>query len=310
MSGGSRRITSMSPKEKRKTIDKSISKTLGKAFETELANEIDKILSEYNERDKSINEYLDNIKDIIDKEIGKAVELRFGGSVRKKTYVNGLSDIDVLIIIDKASLSGLSAAEVLSSISSILKSELKNYDNITKGEMAVTISYKDGNEIQVLPAIKDGKGIKIPSSNGKQWSNIIRPDKFAEKLTEVNKSLNNNVIPAIKLVKGIVSQFPKDQQLKGYHIESMAIEAFKRYPESKSKTTKALLKHFFEKSGEIVKSPIKDKTGQSINVDKYLDQKNSKERLKISKSLQKIYEKMEKADKLCSKEEWLRIIGE
>jgi hypothetical protein len=266
-------------------------------------------LVDYNDRDiDAIQDHLNEIKEIIGNEIEGSIDLKFGGSVSKYTYVEGLSDIDTLVFIDRTELADSSPTEVLKYLKSQLEGKLKGYNNIEYGKLAVTIDFDDGNKIQILPAIKKGGGFKIPSINGTKWSNVVRPDKFASKLTEVNKSLNYNVVPAIKLAKGIISQFPEDQRLKGYHIESIAIKAFQRYPDSEKKTTKALLKHFFEKAKEIVKKPITDRSNQSFHVDEYLGNENSSKRAEASRSLNRIFEKMERANASCSAATWSEIL--
>jgi hypothetical protein len=171
------------------------------------------------------------------------------------------------------------------------------------------VTFNDGNEIQLLPAIKKGDGYKIPAEDGGSWSNIIRPDKFAKRLTEINQSCGAKVIPVIKLVKGINSLLPDVQQLKGYHIESIAIEVFKSYPDSQPKTPKAMLKYFFEKAKDIIRKPIKDRTGQSRNVDDYLGQENSTSRMQISNTLDIIYRRMKLADDVRQASQWGKILG-
>lgn len=306
--GNSGRYSASHIQEKiRETRDK----TKDKAFETTIEKEINEMLGDFNYKDdRAIQEHLDEIKSIINDEIEGSIDLKFGGSVKKYTYINGLSDIDTLVIINKTDLENSSPSEVLNYLCSRLKDNLGGFKTIKTGTLAVTIDFDDGTNVQILPAIKVGEGFKIPASSGKKWSNIIRPDKFANRLTKINQSLSNNVIPTIKLVKSIIAQLPKDQQLKGYHIESLAIESFKNYPNSKSKTKKALMKHFFEKANEIVKSPIKDKTGQSIHVDDYLGKTNSNERIKISNTLKRIYNQMERADSIRSKDSWSKILEE
>jgi hypothetical protein len=53
----------------------------------------------------------------------------------------------------------------------------------------------------------------------------------------------------------------------------MAIEAFKKL--SGKDTSKDMLLHFCREATNLVKSPIQDKTGQSLHVDDYLGVKNS-----------------------------------
>lgn len=309
--GGGGVYNNYSPEEYQRKIRESLEKTRDEAYETEVAKFINEILADYNSRDvEAVRDHLDEIKEMIEEDIGGTTNLLFGGSVRKNTYVEGLSDVDILVTIEKSELSDLPPKDILEYVSSKLDESLVNVEDIKVGNLAVTVIFSDGIEIQLLPAIKHGDGFKIPTGRGNDWSKIIRPDKFATRLTEVNQSNGGKVIPAIKLVKGINSQFPENQQLTSYHIESIAIEAFKSYPDSKPKTTKTMLEHFFEKASETVKSPIKDKTGQSINVDEYLGPENSVNRFQISLTLDRVYRKMKNADTVGSVEEWKSILEE
>lgn len=309
--GGGSAFNNHSPEEYQRKIRESLEKTRDEAYETEVAKFINEILADYNSRDvEAVRDHLDEIKEMIEEDIGGTTNLLFGGSVRKNTYVEGLSDVDILVTIEKSELSDLPPKDILEYVSSKLEESLVNVEDIRVGNLAVTVIFSDGIEIQLLPAIKHGDGFKIPTGRGNDWSKIIRPDKFATRLTEVNQSNGGKVIPAIKLVKGINSQFPENQQLTSYHIESIAIEAFKSYPDSKPKTTKTMLEHFFEKASETVKSPIKDKTGQSINVDEYLGPENSVNRFQISNTLDRVYRRMKNADTVGSIEEWKSILGE
>lgn len=310
--GGGGVFSSYTPDEYKEKIREAREKTHDEAFETSVSEIINRLLVEYNNRDvEAIREHLEEIKEIIKEENVGTIQLLFGGSVSKHTYVDGLSDVDVLMTIDKSDLSELPPKKVLEYISSRLKEKLVGVQTINAGKLAVTVVFSDEIKIQILPAIKRGDGFKISTEKGNEWSNIIRPDKFATKLTELNQSQGAKVVPVIKLAKGIIAQFPENQELTGYHVESIAIEAFKRYPESMPKTTtKAMLKYFFKKAIEIVKTPIKDKTGQSINVDNYLGPENSPERLKISYTLNRMYGRMKNADAISSIEEWSAILEE
>jgi len=256
-------------------------------------------------------EHLDDIIEVIAEDDIGTIEMRFGGSVKKHTYVDGLSDVDVLIIINKTELSEASPKEALNYIKTkIEQSGLGNIDEISIGKLAVTVTFSDGEEIQLLPAIKRGEGYKIPSKGENKWSNVVRPDKFATKLKDANQKCGGKVYTVVKVVKGINSRLPKDQQLKGYHIESLAIEVFKNYPESNSKTPKAMLKYFFEHAQDIVKKPIRDKTNQSLHVDDYLGSENSSKRYRVGYTLGRIGRKMKNADEIQSVEEWESILDE
>ncbi len=307
-SGGNFNISS----EEYKKYDKEIKeKTRNEQFETEVAEAISDLLVDYNDRDnEAVQAHLEKIKDLLEDEFGGVIDLRFGGSVKKHTYVDGLSDIDVLVLVNKCDLSNLSPREALEAVrQKIGEMRFRDIKNIEVGTLAVTLTFSDGRIIQLLPAIKSGDGYKIAAEKGDRWSNVIRPDKFAERLTEINQFNGGKVIPIIKLVKGINSQLPEPQQLKGYHIESIAIEAFKTYPDNAPKTPKAMLKYFFEKAKDIIRKPIQDKTKQSLNVDEDLGPENSKKRLSISATLDIVFRRMRDADETGDVSRWKEILG-
>ena len=290
-------------------IRESYEKTRDTKFETVVNEMINEQLTEYGRDSVTTREHLDEIKKIIQEDNIGTIEMRFGGSVSRHTYVDGLSDVDILIMIDKSELSDMPPLDIREYIKTKLNDNLSNIEEIHTGNLAVTVKFSDGEKIQLLPTIRRGEGYKISDKNNDNWSNVIRPDKFAEKLTEVNRDCNGKVVPVIKLVKDINDQLPEDQQLKGYHMESIAIEVFKSYPDSNSKTPKAMLRYFFEKAKDIVRHPIKDRTNQSIHVDDYLGQEDSIDRTRISYTLDRIARKIKNADEIGSVYEWKSILG-
>lgn len=299
------------PEKYKEIIRQSRESTQDAQFETTVNEKINERLGGYSRDSDTTREHLDEIKNIIEEDTIGTVEMRFGGSVSKHTYVDGLSDVDVLVNIDKSELSESSPQEVLKYIKKkLIDANSENIEDITVGKLAVTVKFSGGEEIQLLPAIKRGEGYRISAEKGDKWSDIIRPDKFAWKLTEVNQNCNGKVVPVVKLVKGVISQLPEDQQLTGYHIESIAIEVFKSYPDSNSKTPKSMLSYFFEKAKDVVKSPIEDKSNQSIHVDDSLGPRNSQERMRASYTLDRIARRMKNADEVGSVNEWESILGE
>jgi len=302
---------SYTPDKYKEIIKETRKGTQDAQFETTVNEMINERLAGYDRDSETTTEHLDEIKETIEEDDIGTIEIRFGGSVKKHTYVDGISDVDVLIIINKSDLSDASPQEVLNYVKTRLDdANLRGVEDVRVGKLAVTVTFSDGEEIQLLPAIKREEGYKIPDRKGDKWSNVIRPDRFASKLTEVNQKCNGKVVPVVKLAKGIISQLPEDQQLSGYHVESIAIEVFKSYPDSRPKTPKAMLRYFFEKARDVVKSPIRDKTNQSIHVDDYLVQENSPERMRVSYTMDRIARKMKNADEVGSVEEWDAILGE
>ncbi|MHA1690491.1 MAG: CBASS oligonucleotide cyclase [Candidatus Heimdallarchaeaceae archaeon] len=299
------------PDKYKEIIQKTRMETRDAQFETTVNDMINERLSEYQRDTEKTQERLIEVKEILEEEEIGTIDMRFGGSVMKHTYVDGLSDVDVLVLLNKTELSEASPHEALEYIAERLGEEGgSDIEEIHVGDMAVTIIYTDGQEIQLLPAIKRGEGYKIPQREENRWSNVTRPDNFASKLTEVNQQNNGKVVPIIKIAKSIISQLPEDQQLSGYHVESIAIEVFKSYPESLPKTPKMMLRYFFEHAKDVVRSPIKDKTNQSVHVDDYLGQENSPKRVRVSYALDRIGRRMKNADEIGSVEEWESILGE
>jgi len=280
-------------------------------YESRVNELINKRLAGYNDRNaEKTRQRLETIKSMVERDLGSTIGLRFGGSISRHTYVDGFSDTDILIIIGNTDLSSKSPREILEYIKyKIQITTIADFESISTGQLAVTIRYRDGMELQLVPAIKKTDGYKIPSYKSNEWSEVIRPEKFADKLTEINQSCDGKVIPVIKLAKGIVSRFPEDQQLSGYHMESIAIEVFRNYSKSNQLSIKGMLRYYFEKAKDVVKRPIKDKTGQSIHVDDKLGNENSWERIRVSSSLDNIYNRMKSADDYRQINDWDSLLG-
>jgi hypothetical protein len=204
-------------------------------------------------------------------------QILLAGSVAKHTYVDGLSDVDALVLLDRTELAGKPPKALLKDFEKSLRDALAQQDveSITTGNMAVTISYADGSEIQLLPALRAGAIVRIPNVGGKTWSEA-NPEKFSKQLTKANERLNLALVPTIKLIKSLNSALPEPKRMTGYHIESLSVEAVKGY--RSPKTVKALLLHILDEASRGVLKPIKDLTGQSHNVDDYLGAASSVKR--------------------------------
>jgi len=184
-------------------------------------------LKDFNNRDVAgIRQILDEIKSALSGDIGGTVDLVFGGSVSRHTYLDGLSDVDALVLLEPDEIGQTSPESLKARFARRLR-ELFGNENVKVGDLAVTVTVR-GQEIQLLPAMREGDGYRIASPDGQSWSKI-NPKGFAEKLTQANKNLEGKLVPTIKLAKALIARLPKKQQLKGYHIESLAIEAFKTY---------------------------------------------------------------------------------
>ncbi|MDJ0619765.1 MAG: CBASS oligonucleotide cyclase [Calothrix sp. MO_192.B10] len=301
--GSSSWSSSSSPNEINQLIRRATERTEGSSYNSEVNSLLQNALKEFNARDvEATQRHLNVLKKAIEGEIENSVDLLFGGSIRKNTFINGLSDVDTLVLVNNTSLATKSPQEVLKYFEERIQQRLPD-TKVSAGNLAVTVRYSDGQEIQLLPAIKTATGVKISNPEEGKWSNVVRPDSFARKLTTVNKQFSGKLVPTIKLFKPVVKDIlPKDLKISGYHAESLAIEAFKGY--QGSRTYKEMLTHLCREATNLVKSPIKDKTGQSLHVDNYLGEANSQDRLKTSKFLERLTKQMDKSDNLKSLAKW------
>jgi hypothetical protein len=304
-SGGGGYFVNRTPEEVKLEIRKEEERTLDQAFDTEMAETIGELLAEARRDVDATAGALEDIKNALEGDIEGSLDPKFGGSVRKHTFVEGISDVDTLLILRDPTLKGRTPQDVLDLFERKIRKELPGWE-VSRGKLAITLR-KEGLEIQVLPAIRaDGK-TRIPAARGDRWSEI-NPEAFYRKLTETNSRYGNKVIPIVRLAKIINDRQPESLQITGYHIESLAIEAFEEYKGALN--PKSMLEHFVDRSRTLVLSPVKDRTGQSVHVDDYLGPANSKDRKAVSAVLDRVFRQMKNADALRSKDQWLKLLGE
>jgi hypothetical protein len=300
--GGGGPFVSRTPEQLRQKVRETEDQTAIKGFETTLGGLLSDLLASANSRDvEKVRDRLDEIKDALVGPLETTIDSLFGGSVAKHTYVDGLSDVDSLLVLDDPEWQTAKPSEAIQSVAEILSRELGNDVKVSSGRLAVTVAYPDGQEIQLLPAFKTAGGLKVPSFMGDEWSGIA-PEKFQSALTTRNEQCAGKLIPTIKLAKAAVGTLPEQHRLSGYHLESLAIAAFRGY--EGPKTTAAMLPVFFEKARELVASPIRDSTGQSVHVDAYLGDAGSPERVAAAHVLGRIAKRMRNASAHMSREQW------
>ncbi len=294
-----------SPKNLQSEIRQAELELAESSFGPELNAFLSGALAAINSRDiDRVNDCLDDIDDHLTDELEQAFKFRFGGSVAKHTYVDGLSDVDTLLVLKDDP--NQSPRAILEHLTTVLRERLTNV-SVDHGRIAVTITYSDGMQIQLVPAVKTPDGLKVPAWRANGWSEI-NPEKFAAALTRRNDQCGGKLIPTIKLAKAINATLPETHQLSGYHIESLAIAAFRRYdgPQTLSK----MLPHLFKQIPELLLQPIKDTTGQSVHVDAYLGATKSLARRDASHIFERLSKRMENAIASRSVELWQRLFGE
>jgi hypothetical protein len=281
--------------------------------QSQLTAEVNSVLNaelgEINSRDTDqIREYLDAIEDAIRDRVEEFDRLRFGGSVAKHTHVDGLSDVDSLVVLDSESHADISSADARKEIADVLRARLgrDRVDRVELGNMAVTVRYRDGTEIQLLPAVERGERLRISTSDGTGWTKYIQPRRFAEKLRDLNNQQGRAMIPTIKLAKAVIAnRLSESERLTGYHVETLAVKAFENY--GGQKNLKTMLTHFFESASQHVRAPISDVTGQSPHVDEYLGAAESQERRRASGALAGIARTMRDTQ---STSDWQRLLSD
>jgi hypothetical protein len=306
-SGGGGPFVNRSPEQLAKQVRQAEDDTAVKVFEAELNSLLGELLSAANSRDVSlVQDRLEDIKGEISESLEASTDLLFGGSVAKHTYVDGLSDIDSLLILNDTGLEAEKPSIALAKVADIIRAAAPTSASVGAGRLAVTIQNSDGMQIQLLPAFRLKTGLKVPSFLRDGWSHIA-PEAFQRALSSRNEECNGKLIPTIKLAKAIVGTLPERQRLSGYHVESLAIAAFKNY--SGTKTTAGMLPVFFEKARDLVLRPIRDSSGQSIHVDEYLGDSDSAQRIASSHVLGRIAKRMRNASAHMSSDQWKAIFG-
>jgi hypothetical protein len=254
-----------------------------------------------------VGERLGDVEEALAGTLREFDRVLFGGSVAKHTYVDGLSDIDSLVVLDPEVAGDHTPGEVRSQVEESLRQHLNmgEVKEIKAGRLAVTVTYKDGMEIQLLPAVERGDTIAISSPDGTSWAQI-NPKEFADKLTRLNNKQGASVVPTIKLAKAIIANtLAEDTRPSGYHVEALAVAAFGDY--EGARTPKAMVERFFEAASTSVLNPIGDVTGQSRYVDEALGKSGSAPRRALALALGNLARRVKQSD---SVPEWRKLLGD
>jgi len=294
MSGGGASYFPGKPSRLSRLIRESVEDAEQKRLEGDVNSYLQRLLVKLGDRNtEKTQEYIDAIAELL----GEKHEIErflFGGSVAKHTFVDGLSDVDALVVLDRAEYSKEEPKDVLRSFFDSLAGGLPR-DEVAKTEMgrlAVTVTYSDGTEVQLLPAIRKGTDVCIADANAERWM-PTNPRAFQKVLTRMNERLNRCLVPTIKLVKSVLSTLPDDIRPTGYHVEALSVEATKGY--RGPATLKSLLLHIMTAASARVLRPIADVTSQSRSVDSYLGKTNSERRERLSHAIAAVGRRMNAA---------------
>ena len=306
-SGGTFSGRNRSPAEIAKVLQEDAS-VKADQFSTTLAQEFSRLLSQFNARDTvETAERLQTIKDALHDQINGSFDTLFGGSVAKHTYVDGISDVDSMLVIS-GDVADAKPDSIMNKVATVLTTHLAHEAEVSVGRVAVTVKYHDGGEIQLVPCLPQSDGrLQVPAWETNSWS-TIDPQKFRDGLTKRNEECNGKLIPTLKLAKAVNSTLPESAQLSGYHIESLGVAAFRNY--EGEKVPVKMLPHFFKRASELVLTPMTDRTGQSVHVDQHLGAANSDARRALSHTLARMHQRMVNSSAAGSRERWLEILGD
>ena len=210
-------------------------------------------------------QYRNEAEDAINEGIDGSVDIVYAGSVAKWTYVEGVSDVDNHVRINGTSLENKRPAEVKAYIRQQL-SKLPNVKSVTETSRTVTVTYRDGTEMQYVPVIKTKNGYRV--ADGNRWSNVVYENRFRRDFQRTNKKCGGRLTSLISILKKENANNLKGQQMSGHHIEVMANRIFKQAPASKTKTVMSMYEYYHQHASRHIMHRMRDVTGQSTYVDK------------------------------------------
>src|SRR2546422_1629565 len=123
-SGGGGYFVDRTPEEVKSELRKEEERTLDQTFDTEMAETIGELLAESQRDIDATSEALEEIKAALEADIEGSIDPKFGGSARRHTFVEGISDVDTLLILRDPVLKSQSPQRVLDFFEQKIREEL------------------------------------------------------------------------------------------------------------------------------------------------------------------------------------------
>lgn len=292
------------PKAVAEKLRQAEHETEDQAFRSDVEKLLGEVLAAANDRDvDAVSRHLTTIQQALEKNIDGVVQLMFGGSVAKRTYVDGISDVDALVVVNESELASTDPKSVCNYLLERLSERLEG--RVSPDGFAINVEFSDVT-VQLVPVIRRGNDYMLPNPECTDWSRA-RPNAFTDALTATNKACNGKVVPVIKLAKVLLADLPENRRTNGYHLENLAVEAFRGY--QGPYTPREMLHHFFTKAPDLIRAPIPDRTGQSRHVDDHLGSRDSMERLVVADAVDRIGRRLRNADGAKDVDQWKRLFG-
>ncbi|MEW2136234.1 hypothetical protein AB0892_06430 [Streptomyces sp. NPDC005409] len=150
------------------------------------------------------------------------------GSLSRSTAVRQFSDVDLVATLTYTISPKIQPKSVISSLLSILQAP---YPLAQVSENTVRITFTDGPDVDVLPAVRlgnrapDNESYAIPTFNLNGWQRFS-PMELTERVHSINTRLGGNFTRLIKLIKWWSNLHGKP--LPSFKIEEIACLAFAR----------------------------------------------------------------------------------
>ena len=128
------------------------------------------LLRDYNDRDtQAISRHLQVLRDSLEIRDDDVIRTLFGGSVSKHTAVNGLSDVDVLVIVNDSSLSGQSPAAVIKQMAERIRQRLPQ-TKVSTGALALDFTQNPGKVMDDITFVRShwwlvSEGFSLSTAN-------------------------------------------------------------------------------------------------------------------------------------------------
>ena len=179
----------------------------------------EELLAEYKRRDgQRVAQRLQEIRGTLRRAGYETVQTMFGGSVKRGTYVSGLSDEDTLLIVNQSGLDTQSPSKSIKDLEKVIQGHFQN-NRVIAGKLAVTVSFAKGPEMQILPAVRTNSGgIRIADPGSSKWSNITRPENFAEQADQSQQCQRQQSYTRDQVSQGNSSMLHQASESKKDHL--------------------------------------------------------------------------------------------
>ncbi|MEX0920496.1 MAG: nucleotidyltransferase [Candidatus Pacearchaeota archaeon] len=247
---------------------------------------INKIFKKLNKKELlSIQNRIIDIESILKSNLDNSLNLVLSGSTTKGTYIHRLSDVDILIMLNKSFFFNKKPEIIQKKVLDILKRSFPE-QKIKRDHEAINFFIEKRIKIQFVPVIfKKGK-IYFPKREEKTWKKI-HPEIFGNLLTKQNKKFNKKISVSIKIIKAIITKFPKKLRLNNHHLEVL-MYLFSKESSNKNKDFLNFISNFFFYTSKRIMEPIEDSSKQFEFIDEYMGKSENSKRKIISKKLKEI----------------------